>query len=951
MVTDIFINPIQVPGGTSSTWNDVSTIVQTNSASWAAGGAFASGGSGGSIINVINNTSTTVSTNSGSWASSTTTVASNSAVWDDVVNKMPKNTSIDVTRVGFLSDYLQVDIKADFEGPAITNYNKSYVIRELNGALVGLRPGTDGVTQGLYYFYCPTTEVTDSAVYVTDIQYNPPFLLAGEKPQRILGSSSLYGFCLRTTSRTLWVTINGTMDGRVHTVQDISSIAGSNDSVTLCKEKNVFIVTPYNVHHTAQVTSSVVTDKDVEFKFYDATSLAHKHTFNFGSFSLGSNSIFDFGTYNGNSISDVFFDHSSNASLHYFVQGSDIYVSRHSEFVAMSYGTAGTPFGGSVAFNSVVKYNTSTNTASYYYPRNGSGKFQFDPTNRDIPPFFVLGYGGSGRRDTRGQMHFTNFNNAEVFETSKGGESNNTIFFVNRHLYQPGKSFRDLVLTPYHQASPATTVTHNAYLSPYDSSYLGKRIQGAVWVGNNKLIAHASSKVYPATVPSDNSALVTLPSPTDTETWASGETGLKIPTDIALPSSSDLQDNSFNFQTVVKASSPSTIKLYKLLGNTFKEYDGNTQSVTNAALKTLPSNYNTQISTELDAHIGTMGISMSDNIKKHIVLYLTGNLFLVTYVVTNKVGQPSRTRVYCALFELAGSNLTMLTATNNLLLDVNNYSGYTFIGQIMDAWMSQNCSIFEKNSTELYIMFKCHGGRCAPTGNTSIGVAKINPSTKTITDVTLTDNIGASWGYWGVSIHPHYGACVTSPGGSYMKSYIKYNDRTATSSVDTRIEQTFNDWLSTATSTSTRYVLSTRSAVGFRLYSSSCPVFLKGAEYVLPTFTWTMTDPDNWIGGIVPASYTNSTIYLYVAIDTGEAKLKYSKTKIADSYGLVQIGTIQTDGLGITSANVSSITRIGKVRVDENGIMDTSAIILTSPAGTKYKISVNDSGNIVTALA
>jgi hypothetical protein len=310
----------------------------------------------------------------------------------------------------------------------------------------------------------------------------------------------------------------------------------------------------------------------------------------------------------------------------------------------------------------------------------------------------------------------------------------------------------------------------------------------------------------------------------------------------------------------------------------------------------------------------------------------------------------------CCLVELVGSSLNFINGSLEILMNETVYSNTKFNGIMRPV--ADNCSIYDYSATELYAMFTCYGGSIAATGNSFVGGVKINPSTKTITIARQTSEIGPWWANRTTGIHPTYGAYVTQAAKNAMWIYMNYFDGVGATQA-LKIKDTFDRWLTGGngvfeTGVKTLYILSTRTVVGYILYSSETPVFLRGVETKLSTYNWPLDLDSNWFTNETPTNIANKTFYVYIVLDTineaFEGTIKYSETQIPDGFGVVYIGTIETDNLGIIKSDLNSVTRVGKIRVDELGNIDASSIILSAPNGKKFKVTVNNSG-VLSAVA
>lgn len=126
-----------------------------------------------------------------------------------------------ISSFGTLS-FLPPDISGSFEGSGQRSGNScGPMIIEDDGTLVGLRYGTTGTTEGLYYFYLPTAEdrIDTASVIRTNFKYAPANLPSGAYCTDILNTepSVLLGKIAGSSSYQWFISItNGTFDATKH---------------------------------------------------------------------------------------------------------------------------------------------------------------------------------------------------------------------------------------------------------------------------------------------------------------------------------------------------------------------------------------------------------------------------------------------------------------------------------------------------------------------------------------------------------------------------------------------------------------------------------------------------------------------------------------------------------------------------------------------------------------
>ncbi|SOK58950.1 Phage minor tail protein [Yersinia phage fHe-Yen9-03] len=145
---------------------------------------------------------------------------------DSIIGALP------LTRLGTL-DYLPLSVSGSYEG-ATNNHNyKIYPsVMESNGALVFLRPGTDGGTKGYYYSYWSNArESTNVNIVNTTWKYNPSILGSAAANEFIRSDQNVLFAKLTDGVNDPYMLIltNGTMNQAHHTGVKIptSSLRGT----------------------------------------------------------------------------------------------------------------------------------------------------------------------------------------------------------------------------------------------------------------------------------------------------------------------------------------------------------------------------------------------------------------------------------------------------------------------------------------------------------------------------------------------------------------------------------------------------------------------------------------------------------------------------------------------------------------------------------------------------
>lgn len=194
---------------------------------------------------------------------------------------------------------------------------------------------------------------------------------------------------------------------------------------------------------------------------------------------------------------------------------------------------------------------------------------------------------------------------------------------------------------------------------------------------------------------------------------------------------------------------------------------------------------------------------------------------------------------------------------------------------------------------------------------------KLNPSLA-ITSGTMTGTL-QSWLGCSTGIHPKFGFYYTNIwNDSSAKCMMYYKDLTGTVDQPTRLHQSAENWISGGVGTSTTFILSSKSARGFVLYSSEISVLMNGKVGVIPTQTIQLVS--------VVADPSNKTFYFYAQWAGTGFVLTPSLTPIPESATSTYIGAVTTDANGITTNSIQKVTRIDTYRIDGEDPIQGSAI-------------------------
>lgn len=213
-------------------------------------------------------------------------------------------------------------------------------------------------------------------------------------------------------------------------------------------------------------------------------------------------------------------------------------------------------------------------------------------------------------------------------------------------------------------------------------------------------------------------------------------------------------------------------------------------------------------------------------------------------------------------------------------------------------------------------------------GNTfELRAFKLNSSFQ----ITANKQLGttASWYSMCAGIHPTFGLYYTHVwNDSNAKASMVYQNFTATADQATRLQQACDKVIASGTTGSTTvFILSSKSASGFVLYSSDIPVFMNGNYGTLPTQTIQLSS--------IAADPTNKTFFFYVQWDGATFVLVPSLVTIPESVNSTLLGTVVTNSTGIILNTIEKVTRIDTYR-----IFTTTPIIGSAIRGFELKPTI-----------
>lgn len=186
--------------------------------------------------------------------------------------------------------------------------------------------------------------------------------------------------------------------------------------------------------------------------------------------------------------------------------------------------------------------------------------------------------------------------------------------------------------------------------------------------------------------------------------------------------------------------------------------------------------------------------------------------------------------------------------------------------------------------------------------------------TSSVVTASMSSWIGASCG-----VHPTFGLYWTNIwNDSSAKCLMTYNDFTAVSDQASRIYQSAEKWLAGTGGGQSTFILSSKSAAGFVLYSSEIQVLMNGKVGIIPTQTIQLVS--------VVADPSNKVFYCYVQWTGTGFVLTPSLTTIPESATSTYVGAITTNATGIIGNTIQKVTRLDTYRLYNSAPIIGSAI-------------------------
>ena len=176
-----------------------------------------------------------------------------------------------------------------------------------------------------------------------------------------------------------------------------------------------------------------------------------------------------------------------------------------------------------------------------------------------------------------------------------------------------------------------------------------------------------------------------------------------------------------------------------------------------------------------------------------------------------------------------------------------------------------------------------------------------------------------SWLAYTVGVHPTFGLHYTTTwNDSNAKASMFFYDLRSTTDQTARLQASADNWVSGAGGLGSVFILSSKSAAGFVMYSSEIAVLMNGKVGTIPTQTIQLSS--------IVADPANKIFRFYVQWNGTQFVLVPSLTAIPESMTSTYVGSVVTNSTGISSSTISKVTRIDTFRVDGEAPIEGSSI-------------------------
>lgn len=467
---------------------------------------------------------------------------------------------------------------------------------------------------------------------------------------------------------------------------------------------------------------------------------------------------------------------------------------------------------------------------------------------------------------------------------------------------------------------------------PFDASILSKALNHITFVGDNILRGTSNSKLYGQAL-TTKPFLAYLPGTTTAGTVYSTDTNtykscLPTPSNVvqagqyyALSSTTSYIDA--NGPLVTSRASWSSLDA---TASTWLAVDINPLTgIPAITLAANPSTFRSKMDEVTAATIAqstfkpSAAISSAHTLLPMVLIDTTAYfLYCVTF---GNVSEGVKYEYAVIALQFGGGNLTwpanalsavVSRTSGNLLTTANNVLG----PQYLNDW--ESLATYHHTDGNFYVFVN------APTIISTVGgnfieqrMLKLNSSMGIVSN-TQTTNL-SSWLGCSTGIHPKFGFYYTNIwNDSSAKCAMYYKDLTGTANQATRLQQSAENWISGGVATSSTFLLSSKSASGFVLYSSEISVLMNGKIGTIPTQTIQLVS--------VTADPANKVFYFYVQWTGTGFVLVPSLTTIPESATSTYVGAVTTSATGITGNTLQKVTRLDTYRLYNSAPIIGSAI-------------------------
>lgn len=484
----------------------------------------------------------------------------------------------------------------------------------------------------------------------------------------------------------------------------------------------------------------------------------------------------------------------------------------------------------------------------------------------------------------------------------------------------------DLYRRPYFNGQKAAYASYAAY----DASILSKQLSGFSFVSELALTGKSQSRLYGESALTTKTLVATLPNLTVGTAYSVDSNSFKP----ALGSpSSVITAAGYNARyapiTYIDGNNPMIMSQcsYNLIGSTSGTWFAyNVDPVTGAAETTysiVPGTTTTMLNA-IDAltiaqstYVPTGGVTYSNRSIQPFYFDIAGGYVyaLYTFIFGN---QAEAFQYEYAILKLPLNGNVIGWPASAAAAVISRQTGAKRTGNLrLTGYVSdrESLGVYRHTDGTMYLLT-----------NTAVYYTTVGGSANEIRAMRLTNqmlfNGATSIGSHSISasgaagIHPQYGLYYSSAANDFRaKVAMYYKDKTTiTTSQAARLYASCDAWIAGGVASSTLFVLSSKSAAGFVLYSSEIQVFMYGKSSIVPTQTIVLSD--------ITPNPANKTFNFYVQWNGIGFVLTPTLSSIPESPTSTYVGSVVTNATGIVSNTIRKVTRIDTYR-----LFDTAPII------------------------